>query len=173
MSKLFTKHRLARTLHRYPWLTTQLVRTYRIRLPRYTVGVVGLLLDDEQRVLLVEHVFHPIHPWGPPGGWVDRGEQPEDAVEREFREETTLEVKVVRPILAEQGHFWRDHLDVAYLVKAQGPININLCWELTEYNWFSLDELPPVGGFHALALARLKKELADSTLWAEEGDHTA
>ncbi|MCD4687245.1 MAG: NUDIX hydrolase, partial [Anaerolineae bacterium] len=62
--------------------------------PRFSIGVVGILLDDAgERVLLLKHVFHHPYPWGLPGGWIERGEDPAVCIVRELREETTLRVR--------------------------------------------------------------------------------
>jgi ADP-ribose pyrophosphatase YjhB (NUDIX family) len=58
------------------------------------VGAVAAVFDDAGQVLLVEHVFRTDHPWGLPGGWVEPGEAPVDAVRREIQEELQLQVEV-------------------------------------------------------------------------------
>jgi ADP-ribose pyrophosphatase YjhB (NUDIX family) len=62
--------------------------------PRQPVGAVGVVFDGAGRVLLVEHAFRTDFPWGLPGGWVARGEDPRAAVAREMREELGLDVDV-------------------------------------------------------------------------------
>ena len=52
------------------------------------LGVVGLVLDDQGRVLLVRHSYNP--GWRLPGGGVGRGEPPAAAVLRELQEEVGL-----------------------------------------------------------------------------------
>ncbi len=115
--------------------------------PRFTLGGVGVLLDESgRRVLLVEHVFHAKCPWGLPGGWIGRGEEPSRAVEREFREETGLRVRAVRPLWIGLAPEIRGHLDVAFLCELDGTAGeqppILLSSELLSYRWTSLDDLP-------------------------------
>ncbi len=59
------------------------------------VSAYGLLLKDEKLLLcrLSQRVMKSAGHWTLPGGGIDFGETPEDAVVREFREETGLIVK--------------------------------------------------------------------------------
>lgn len=119
--------------------------------PRFTAGVVGVVLDGQGNVLLVEHVFHPRTPWGLPGGWLERGEAPSQALQRELYEETGMRVLVDRPLLIESGYYYRSHLDIAFLCRAKGDIS-SLSSELLDYRWASLDDLPDMLPFHRAAV---------------------
>ncbi|MEB2289333.1 MAG: NUDIX hydrolase [Anaerolineae bacterium] len=149
------QRRVAGLLRRYPWTSMALQRTVRLVQPRFTCGVVGVLLDAEaRRVLLVEHVYHGRTPWGLPGGWIARDENPAHTAEREFAEETGLRVRAVRPLLVVLGTHWRRHLDVVFLLEQDGAgQTIRLCDELLSYRWAAPDELPPVVALHREAIA--------------------
>ncbi len=71
-------------------------RTYRNPLP--TVDII-IKLDDRPdndcRVVLIERRNEP-HGWAMPGGFVDYGESLEEAAVREAREETSLDVTLLR-----------------------------------------------------------------------------
>jgi 8-oxo-dGTP diphosphatase len=60
------------------------------------VGAYGICRDAAGRVLLARNSDASAFPglWSLPGGGVDQGEHPDDAVVREFAEETGLEVRV-------------------------------------------------------------------------------
>lgn len=74
----------------------------RLFAPLNRVGVGAVILDDEGRVLLVEHLFRTNRkPWGLPGGWVGRGEDPAAALRREIREELGVELIVDEILLCE------------------------------------------------------------------------
>ncbi|HLA44180.1 MAG TPA: NUDIX hydrolase [Aggregatilineales bacterium] len=140
---MISKRRFAAFLRRFPRLGKLIIRTYRLSVPRFSAGVVGVLLDEQGRVFMVEHVFHTDFPWGLPGGWVGRMEEPADALCREFREETGLNVQVVRPLMIHKGQFWGSHLDIAFLLRNNGGLtDITLSPELTNYGWFPPDALP-------------------------------
>jgi 8-oxo-dGTP pyrophosphatase MutT (NUDIX family) len=114
--------------------------------PRFTAGAVGILLNDRNEVFVVEHVFHTVFVWGLPGGWVDTNELPSEAVEREFWEETGLKVRATNPLEVWSSPFWRNHIDMAFLVVLEQsiPEPVTLSAELDSYQWVSFDRLPPM-----------------------------
>lgn len=71
-------------------------------------GVTGLVYDDAGRILLVHE--NEVGRWAPPGGAIEPGEAPYDAVVREVSEETGL---AVEPI-ALRGVFGGDPMRVRY-----------------------------------------------------------
>ncbi|MBP9477480.1 MAG: NUDIX hydrolase [Sebaldella sp.] len=60
---------------------------------RPRVRVAGILIEDD-RVLLIEHTKNDRSYWLLPGGGVDWGESIEEAIKREFLEETNLTVEI-------------------------------------------------------------------------------
>ncbi len=120
--------------------------------PRFTAGVVGVLLNSVDEVLLVEHVFHSKVPWGLPGGWVNRNELLTVAVEREFFEETSLKVKTLYPLSTWSSPYWHNHIDVAFAVElvdnsiSRPPITLSR--ELLTYQWLSRADLPNIFAEH-------------------------
>ena len=63
-------------------------------LPRHSVAVVGIAVDDAGRVLAIRRRDNG-H-WQPPGGVLELGETIEDGVRREVLEETGVEVEPVQ-----------------------------------------------------------------------------
>ncbi len=59
----------------------------------FTIGVFGIITDNEGRVLLCHRRDHDL--WNLPGGAVEAGESPWDALVREIEEETGLRTKPV------------------------------------------------------------------------------
>jgi ADP-ribose pyrophosphatase YjhB (NUDIX family) len=91
---MIVKQHLANWLQKMPPLRWGLSLGIRLFMPRQHVGAVGAVFNDNEQVLLVEHVFRPSYPWGLPGGWVERAENPADTVRRELEEELGLNVAV-------------------------------------------------------------------------------
>src|ERR1051325_3609825 len=63
--------------------------------PRFTVTAGVVVSDERGRVLLLRHVLRGGSGWGVPGGFVTAGEQPDEAIRREVREETGLALEGV------------------------------------------------------------------------------
>jgi 8-oxo-dGTP pyrophosphatase MutT (NUDIX family) len=100
------KRRLANWIRRSSLLRWGLWLGVQLFIPRQHVGVVGALFNETGQVLLVEHVFRPYFPWGLPGGWIGRGEDPARAVEREYQEELDLQIEVGTPLLCQPQGGW-------------------------------------------------------------------
>ena len=75
---------------RFPFVNYFMAWGIRLVVPKQRIGAGLVALDEEDRVLLLRHVFHPYTPWGIPGGWLNRHEAPADGVLRELKEETGL-----------------------------------------------------------------------------------
>ncbi len=69
-----------------PYLRLKIVRATQ---HKFTVSVAAVIINENEEILLLNHVLRPSSGWGIPGGFVKRGEQPEAAIEREIREETS------------------------------------------------------------------------------------
>jgi 8-oxo-dGTP diphosphatase len=156
------KHKLLRCtatlVRKAPWLLVVPYVTYRFFRPRYSLGVVGVIMNDAGEILLVEHVFHARDPWGLPGGWVDRNEDPADAVLREIKEELQLTVTIEKLLLMAVTE--RNHLDIAFLCRQVDNIG-TLSSELLDYRWFDPPDLPVMTKFHTRAINRaLEPELS-------------
>jgi len=113
----------------------------RIIRPLFQVFAAAVIFDRDKRVLLVKSTYQRFHPWGLPGGSLDYGERPEDAVIREVWEETGLNVEVERFLLVKT---WSpDRVGLYYLCRITGG-EIHPTDEVSEIGYFSLGDLPDV-----------------------------
>jgi 8-oxo-dGTP diphosphatase len=75
------------------------------------IAAYGVCRDGDGRLLLVRASTQDDFPsyWGLPGGGIEHGEAPRDAVVREFVEETGFAVKVItlREVISDLGHVQR------------------------------------------------------------------
>jgi 8-oxo-dGTP diphosphatase len=108
---------------------------------RFTVTAGALIFDDIGRILLLEHVFRPDSGWGIPGGFLGKGEQPEEALKRELREEVGLEVEAVELLFARTLPRPRQ-IEIYFQAKPVGFAE-PCSFEIKRAEWFSLDDLPP------------------------------
>lgn len=146
------KAQIAVTFRRFPILGVIGTRIWRLGQARYSLGAVGVVLNDDGQILLLKHVFHPTHPWGLPGGWVDRNERPSDTVIREIREETGLRVEVLAPLIVDFG-VYAGHLDLAYLCRLDGG-HVSLNSEILAYRWADPNDLPSLFEFQNRAIKK-------------------
>jgi 8-oxo-dGTP diphosphatase len=108
----------------------------------------ALVLDEDGRLLLARRACEPDKgKWDLPGGFLDEGEHPLDALRRELREEAGLEIEPLDFV-----GVWTDR----YGDGAEAPATLNLYWtarvvsgepspadDVAELAWFHPGELPP------------------------------
>ena len=107
----------------------------------------ALCVDGHGRVLLARRAGEPFKGrWDLPGGFLEEGEHPLDALRRELREETGLEVEPTDFV-----GVWMDR----YAYETHTTSTLNLYWtarvlrgspapadDVSELAWFSPNELP-------------------------------
>jgi 8-oxo-dGTP diphosphatase len=111
--------------------------------PRFRVTAAAVVINEAREVLLLKHVLRKGSGWGIPGGFLEKGEQPEDALRRELREETGLEIKSAEIVMART-------------IRGAGQIELLfLCYpktdsraeaqslEIKSARWVALHQLPP------------------------------
>jgi 8-oxo-dGTP diphosphatase len=109
-----------------------------------TLGVFAAIFDKEGRILCVR-MNYGTHAWTTPGGRVELGESPLDALKREVLEETGLEVVPEELV----GVYSKPHKNDIVLffragVMAQNPWQPND--EIAQMGYFGRDDLPePMG----------------------------
>jgi 8-oxo-dGTP diphosphatase len=122
--------------------------------PKFTVGISAVVLNDHDDILLLRHRFRACDDWQFPGGYIARGETPDAAIRRELREETGLDVEVIRHVAADVGHPL--HLDLYVLVRVAGGSLTLDERELLEARFFSPARLSDVldeGGLRTVGIA--------------------
>ncbi len=109
--------------------------------PRFAVTVGGIIRDDHGRVLLLKHHFRPGSGWGMPGGYIDKDEQPEEALRRELREEAQLELRDIE-LLTTRAFRKPLQVEIVFQCHAVGePTQLN--YEIEKAEWFLPHQLPP------------------------------
>ncbi|MBI2659918.1 NUDIX domain-containing protein [Candidatus Woesearchaeota archaeon] len=122
--------------------------------------VVAGLIFNKDKVLLVKH--KKLGLWLPVGGHIDKNETPDEALLREIKEETNLEVRIlsknkmsldgnVKKNLAVPFHANvhsvgdHDHCCFFYLCKSLNSKKLKINNELDDFKWISKKELKSKG----------------------------
>jgi ADP-ribose pyrophosphatase YjhB (NUDIX family) len=107
---------------------------------------VAALIEKDGKVLLVRRINDPQRGyWSLPAGFLDAGEDPIQAVQRECKEETGLDVRITSllTVLAGQEHPRGSHLFIVY----RGDVlrgKLIAGDDADEVGWFGRGELPPL-----------------------------
>jgi len=67
-----------------------------MRAKKQRVAAYGVCINDKDEILLARFIAREGRQWILPGGGIDHGEHPHDAVIREFEEETGFQIEVLR-----------------------------------------------------------------------------
>jgi mutator protein MutT len=122
------------------------MRRWSMRLahPRFNVTAGAVIFNNNNEVLLLKHRFRAGSGWGIPGGFLEEGEHPEEALRREMREEVGLELEQVEIFTART---FRKPQQVEVLFRARVSVSANAdvssqTMEVERAGWFSLRSLP-------------------------------
>lgn len=127
---------------------------------RFLVGVVGLGVDPNGHVILARHRFGAPE-WRFLGGFLSPRERLEDALAREVREETGIEIQVGPILEANQGYRWQ-RVELVYAYRLRGGVE-RLSEELVELRAFDPADLPDV---RADQRGIIERRAAQAAEWA-------
>ncbi|MDP9276317.1 MAG: NUDIX domain-containing protein [Chloroflexota bacterium] len=128
---------------------------------RFLVGVVGLGVDPNGHVILARHRFGAPE-WRFLGGFLSPRERLEDALAREVREETGIEIEVGPILEASQGYRWQ-RIELVYAYRPLGGTE-RLSEELVEVRAFDLADLPDVRADQRGIIERRARQASE---WAQ------
>jgi ADP-ribose pyrophosphatase YjhB (NUDIX family) len=138
-------------------------------------AVRAIVLDPDDRVLLVRWVNedHDVDVWLTPGGGLDEGEEPEDGLRRELREEAGLDSFEAGPVIWTRRHAFpwygrtieqRETFVVVRVPAFEPRGTPELAVEgVRDIRWWALDEVEASSEtFAPRRLAALLRELLES-----------
>jgi 8-oxo-dGTP diphosphatase len=111
----------------------------RVARPRFRAAVAAIIFNEQGQILLFKHTYRKFE-WGLPAGGLEHREQPRDAIQREFLEETGMEIKVERlltAISAREDH----HISMIYLCTIISG-EFKESHEISEMKYFDIHDLP-------------------------------
>jgi len=114
--------------------------TMRVAHPRFTVTAGAVVFNQNGEVLLLKHRFRPGSGWGLPGGFIEKAEQPIDAMRRELREEIGLEVEDVE-LFAVRSFAKPQQVEVLFRCRSNGALKPRTI-EVERADWFLIENLP-------------------------------
>src|SRR5688572_14978012 len=134
----------------------------------YTAGVVGVVPDRDDAVLLLKHRFRVPYAWGLPGGYLESGETPNAAFAREVLEELNLRVEVRAGVLEHELNHRSCTVSYVVLAHAVDRVVPVLGAELLDFRFCTPHTLPEeLQPTHARVLERYwagAREPADNLL---------
>ena len=114
--------------------------TIRFSHPRFAVTTGVVVTNRTGQVLLLKHRFRPGSGWGMPGGFIERGEQPEAALRRELREEIGLELEELK-LFTVRAFRKPKQVEIVFTARATGNPD-QLSFEIQKAVWFLPAEFP-------------------------------
>ena len=114
------------------------LRIIRATQAKFTVSTAAIITNDAGQVLLLNHLLRPFSGWGLPGGFVSAREQPHEAIRREIREETGIELDDLEMFRVRTV---RSHVEILFTAKSNGVPEVK-SREILGLGWFDIDSLP-------------------------------
>jgi 8-oxo-dGTP diphosphatase len=105
-----------------------------------TIGVFGSIFDESGRILLVRHGYG-LHRWGTPGGRVEPGESPIDALMREAAEEIACEIRIAH-LIGLYAKPYRDDLVLSFAATIASGVPRACPPEISDIRFCSRQSLP-------------------------------
>mgnify|MGYP000882751431 FL=1 len=111
---------------------------------RFFIAVKALLFDQDKFLLVKrsDKARGEHHYWELPGGRMEFGETPENALQRELKEETGLSANILCPL--QTWSFFREEetqiVGITFLCKAEAN-NVQLSSEHDDFAWVRFDEI--------------------------------
>jgi mutator protein MutT len=104
----------------------------------FTVSAAAIISNEKEEVLLLNHVLRPFSGWGFPGGFLEKGEQADDAIRREIREEIGIEISHLKLYT---NRTIGTHIEILFFARAQGEPKICSA-EIMDFAWHSAADVP-------------------------------
>lgn len=106
--------------------------------PQFVIAAFGFIFDEQNRILLCHRLDYDL--WNLPGGTMETGESPWECVVREVKEETGLEVEIIR-LVGIYNKPEKSELVFSFICRiVSGKITLNEEADRIEY--FAISDIP-------------------------------
>jgi mutator protein MutT len=128
------------------WVDEVAPRTRKDPARAFPLVTVGALIFNELGQVLMIRTQKWSNLWGIPGGKIEWGETSEDALRREVKEETGLEIEAIRFVLVQDCIGSREYYREAHFVllnytcQARNGLAVVLNEEAQEFRWVTVEE---------------------------------
>ncbi len=127
-----------------PYQTPRLHEAKKTKKDELTKNAVAIIVNNDNKILLLKRSDEPKQwmpsKWALVGGGIEKGETPEEAVKREIREETGLEIDKFINAFTIKRH--KDSIETVFACRYSGDLtDIELNEENTGYGWFDTSEM--------------------------------
>ncbi len=119
-----------------PWIVRS--KIVRLTQAKFTVSAAAVVRNSRGEILLLDHIIRPKYGWGLPGGFIERGEQPDAGIRREIREETGIELNNLRMF---RVRTIGTHIEVLFTAETDGTPDVR-SGEIRDLGWFSRGAMP-------------------------------
>lgn len=104
----------------------------------FSIGAFAIIFDKEGRILLSHRLDLDI--WNLPGGKVENGELPNEAVIRETKEETGLDIEVEK-LVGIYGKKYKNEIVFSFKCKVIGGV-LRITKEADKHEYFEIENIP-------------------------------
>jgi len=105
---------------------------------QFTIGIFGLIFDAQDRILLCHRRDYDL--WNLPGGGLEDGETPWDAMIREVKEETGLDVEI-QNLAGVYSKTDKNEIVFNFRCRVNGG-ELTLNDEADKFEYFAFDDIP-------------------------------
>lgn len=128
-----------------PYQTPRITEAEKKEKKKIVKNAVAIIADRDNKFLLLkradsEDIWMP-NKWALVGGGIEKGETPQQAVQREIEEETTLKItKFIKSFSIQRNS--NNSMEYMFACRYNGdPTDVNLNQENVKYGWFSVGEM--------------------------------
>jgi len=108
------------------------------------VAEYAIILNSENEFLLLQFLENHNNTWHFPGGRLNIGDQSIEALKREVKEETDLDIFDIKPFYTKVFDEKSPKYGVFFTAKAKMPYIVKISDEHQAYNWFSKNDLDSI-----------------------------